>query len=248
MKFFKYLAWMATTLICSLGARASTSEVLVGVYDLPPHIIIPAQGTPQGAAPQFLNKYVFQKSPLKVHWVAAHFARTMIDLENGRLDMVLLVAKTSERENKYIFSESPLYQTPSGIVVKKDSKIQKIQSLHDLQGLSLGHDLGSIVPDYFKETGVKFHFVSGQDYFKRNLRLLRSGRIDGFFVPTFSHGLYKLKKDHLLSEFSILEIPAKPLKLYIIFGKKTDPQLIKAVNTALKNHGDQYLKMLHQLL
>lgn len=239
---------LVMTLLFSFAARASISEALVGVYDLPPHIILTSEGTPQGAAPQFLNKYVFQKSTLKVRWVSAHFARLMVDLENGRLDMILLVGKTPDRSKKYIFSQLALFQTHSGIVVKKNSKIQKIQSLQDLHGLSLGHDLGSIVPDYFKGTGVQFHFVSGQDYFNRNLSLLRSGRIDGFFVPTFSHGLYKLKKDHLLSEFSILEIPAPPLSLYVIFSKKTDPQIIKTVDTALKNHGDQYVKILNPLL
>ncbi|WP_413612988.1 substrate-binding periplasmic protein [Bdellovibrio sp. HCB-110] len=247
MMKFKSLACAALILGFCVDTFAAVENVSVGIYDLPPHMIIAKDNTPHGAVPEFFQKYVFKDPSLSVRWNPAQFSRIMVDLENGRLDMAVLVAKNSDRERKFIFSNTPLYKTRSGIVVKKNGKLQKIESIHSLNGLQLGHDLGSIVPTYFKNSGVQFQFVSGEDYFSRTLSLLRSGRIDGFFVPTWSHGAYQLKKSKLSSEFSILEIPSGALDLYVVFGKKTDAKVIQTVNVALKNHHQKYLKILSQV-
>ncbi|MNL42832.1 Bacterial extracellular solute-binding protein, family 3 [compost metagenome] len=117
----------------------------------------------------------------------------------------------------------------------------RLESLEPLRGLKLGHDLGSIVPDYFKDSGVKFYFLSGEDYFRRNLQLLKSGRVDGVFVPTWSHANYELQNS---PEFSILEIPAGSLDLYIVFRKGLNPDFVKYVNKVLKAQKSEYLKSL----
>lgn len=234
--------------ICaSVASFAATNDVSVGVYHLPPHMIVESSDSPQGAVPRFLQKYVFNDSPYSAQWHPANFSRILVDLERGRIDMAILVAKNPERAKKFIFSERPLYETRSGIVVKRDSKIKRIQTISDLHGLTLGHDLGSIVPSYFEKSGVNFQFISGENYFDRTLSLLRSGRIDGFFVPTWSHGSFELKKNNLLSEFSILEIPSTSLNLYIAFNAKTDKKIIAAVDKALRKHRTEYLKILGQV-
>lgn len=244
---FKSIALAALIFGFSADTFAVVENVSVGIYDLPPHMIISKDNNPSGAVPKFFQKYVFKDPNLRVRWSPAQFSRIMVNLENGRLDMAILVAKNSDREQKFIFSNTPLYKTRSGIVVKKNGKLQKIESINSLHGLQLGHDLGSIVPAYFKDSGVQFQFVSGEDYFSRTLSLLRAGRIDGFFVPTWSHGAYQLKKAHLTAEFSILEIPSGTLDLYVVFRKKVDAKVIHSVNMALKNHGQKYLKILSQV-
>lgn len=247
MMEFKSLACAALILGFCVDTFAAVENVSVGIYDLPPHMIIAKDNTPHGAVPEFFQKYIFKDQNLRAQWNPAQFSRIMVDLENGRLDMAILVAKNSDREKKFTFSSMPLYKTRSGIVVKKNGKLQKIESINSLHGLQLGHDLGSIVPAYFKDSGVQFQFVSGEDYFSRTLSLLRSGRIDGFFVPTWSHGAYQLKKANLTSEFSILEIPSGALDLYVVFGKTANAKVIQSVNLALKNHRQKYLKILSQV-
>lgn len=233
-------------IIFAVGCYSQAGLALsVGIYELPPHMII-SDGTPQGAIPEFFNKYVFTDSTYKVQWNPAQFARIMADLEYGRLDMAILVAKTKERTQKFLYSEQSLYRTRSGVIVRKDNKLQRIESLHSLNGMLLGHDLGSVVPNYFRDLKVRFNYVSGENYFRRNLSLVRAGRIDGYFVPTWSHGAYELKKGQFLSEFSILEIPAEPLDLYIVFSKNMDPQLIQSINMAINKHRANYTKILSE--
>ncbi|MFS4457642.1 substrate-binding periplasmic protein [Bdellovibrio sp. HCB2-146] len=224
--------------------RAVANAVSVGIYELPPHMMRAGEQPPQGLVPEFLFNRVFKPNKIEVRWSQAHFARILVDLQAGRLDMAVLVAKNKEREKKYVYSDVPLLKNQSGIVVDKNSKLKKIKSIKDLKGLRLGHDWGSIVPDYFEKSGANFLFISGEDYFHRGLYLLKSKRVDGFFVPTWSHGFYVLGQEHLKDKFLILPIPDSALDLYIIFNKNLDKNIIRIVNEALKAHASEYQKLL----
>lgn len=236
----KKLILFLITIVTVSEAFANSTEISVALYDLPPHVI--AEGKePQGSIPEFLNKFIFNDSSWKPRWRVNQFSRIIKDLESDRVDMAVLVAKTPEREGLVEFSEVPIYKTRSGIIVKKDSKLTRIDSLEPLRGMKLGHDLGSVVPQYFKESGVDFVFLSGEDYFKRNLQLLRAGRVDGVFAPTWSHASYELRGS---SEFTILEVPEGALDLYVVFRKNLNPEFVKYVNKILKTQKSEYLKTL----
>lgn len=223
---------------------AVAGAVSVGIYELPPHMMRAGDKPPEGLVPEFLLNRVLKPNKLEVRWSQAHFARILVDVQAGRLDMAVLVAKNKEREKKFLYSEVPLLKNQSGVVVAKNSKLQKINSIKDLKGLKLGHDWGSIVPDYFDDSGANFLFISGEDYFHRGLHLLKSNRVDGFFVPTWSHGSYVLGQEHLKDKFTILPIPDSALDLYIIFNKNLDKNIVRLVNEALKAHASEYQKLL----
>ncbi|MNJ93391.1 Bacterial extracellular solute-binding protein, family 3 [compost metagenome] len=220
--------------------HAVGKEISIALYDLPPHMHMGPKG-PQGAIPEFMNKYVFVGSSWKPRWRVNQFARIMKDLENGRVDMAVMVAKTTEREHLFEYSALPLYQTHSGVIVKKDFKVNRLDSLEPLRGMKLGHDLASIVPSYFKGAGVNFYFISGENYFRRNLQLLKSGRVDGIFVPTWSHATFELQNN---TDFTILELPEGALDLYIVFKKNINPEFSQYVNKVLKTQKSEYLKIL----
>gem|GEM_PF-4829947 len=217
---------------------AEAKPLAIGIYDLPPHMILSASQPPRGAIIDYLKSSVFVGLGFEIQWHPSVFSRTIKDLEESRIDMAVFVAKTPEREKVFSYSQLPIFTTQSGLVVAKDFKLRQIKKLEELKGLKLGHDLGSVVPASLQ--GVHFEFVSGEDYFLRNLNLLSSGRTQGFFVPTWSNGLYQLESLNADKKFMILQLPTKPLDLYIVYRHGLSKDVIRIVDSAVKRTRKEY--------
>lgn len=234
------LCLLIPILFFSLTGFAAPKQVTVAFYEMAPHMY--SDKTEYlGAVPEFLNKNIFAQTEWKIKWKPYQFSRVLKDLEMGRVDMAVLLVKNEERQKLFNFSELPLYQSQSAIVVKKESKLTKLANLDPLKGLHLVHNLGMVVPAYFNPLGINFEYVSGEKSFDRGLRILRSGRVDGFFVPLMSEAVYHLQKK---DEFRILQIPRPAFDLYIAFRKGLSADLIAKVNAEMKAHRVEYQTLL----
>jgi ABC-type amino acid transport substrate-binding protein len=236
--------WWSFCLVFSVLSFAQAKTISVGIYDLPPHMIVSEMRSPKGAVIDFVKDQLFAGTSYQVVWQPSAFARTIKDVELSRLDMAAFVAKTADREKYLAYSAYPLYTTTSGLVVKKDFPIKTVKSMKELSGMTIGHDLGSIVPKCFQGIDVQFEFVSGEQYFTRNLSLLRSGRTQGFFVPTWTNGLYQLEKLGVDKEFVILNLPTEPMDLYVVFRKDAPKALRDIVDNFLKKNRQWYADQL----
>lgn len=243
MKTWLFLYPLLMALFCGV-ASANTKSVTIGIYDLPPHMILSSQQAPRGAVVDFLKEQVFSGTNLVLEWHPSVFSRTLKDLEQSRIDMAVFVAKTPEREKAFSYSQYPIFTTRSGLVVNKSFKLKQVKDLSELRGLRLGHDLGSIVPQDLTNKAIRFEFVSGEEYFPRNLHLLRGSRTQGFFVPTWSNGLYQLEVLGVDKEFSIIALPTQPLDLYVVYRKGFSKEVIELVDSAVKKKHAQYLEHL----
>ena len=68
---------------------AHAHALVIGVYELSPHIVADAQKDPTGAVVDFVQDVLVKSGEFPVvEWRVANFARTLRDLEVGKLDMV----------------------------------------------------------------------------------------------------------------------------------------------------------------
>lgn len=216
----------------------------ISIYDFSPHMIkIGNEATPQGPAISFIEDSL-RKKPIQ--WNHSPFSRVMQDLENGKSDVGLLIAKTPEREKKLRFSKTPLFKTSSAIIVPSNSPLAKAKSLKNFSGLTLGHSQDSVRPEFLHNYNIKIDALSGEKVIERNLHRLRSGRLDGIFVPTASNGQAVLKQLKMEKEFSVFIIPETTLDLYVAFRKDIDDEVFKKVNEYLRAHREQYARLLQQ--
>lgn len=238
------MKWFAG-LICSLFWHSSWALV-VGVYALPPHVIVEDGKAPTGAVMDFSKEVLERQGGVgPIEWRVANFARCLRELEAGQMDVVFLVAKNAQREKLFRYSSTPLFQTRSAVVVLKSSRLNRVDSIDQLRGLTLGHANASIVPAYFEGLDVNFQPIPGDDYFHRGLKMLELGRFDAYYAPTLSNAQYLIKRLGDTDRFNVLPLPGDELGLYVVFSKTLDEKTVAKIDALLRASAPRYRDILN---
>ncbi len=231
--------WMAMWWVPSAWA------LVVGVYELSPHVIVEERKEPAGAVVDFVNEVVVRHGGMgAIEWRVANFARCLRELENGQMDMVFLVAKNPQREKLFRYASTPLFLTRSAVVVRKSHPLSRVGAMEQLRGLTLGHAHASIIPAYFDGLDIRFQSIAGDDYFNRGLKMLELGRHDAYYAPTVSNAQYLVKRMGGTQQFNVLELPGDALGLYVVFSKTMDENMYSRMDTLLRDNVARYRDLL----
>lgn len=219
--------------------------LVIGVYELPPHMVVDGQPEVSGAVVDFV-KEVIPASPEwgPVELRASNFARNLRALEAGQIDMVVMVAKNAQREKLFRYASAPLFLTRSGVVVLKSRQWSRLDALEQLRGFKVGHANGSIVPAYFQNLGIEFQPISGDEYFNRGLKMVELGRHDAYFAPTLTNAQYLLQRVEGGAQFTVLPLPVEPLGLYVVFSKTMNEKAVLKLDALISNNAARYKELL----
>lgn len=160
--------------------------------------------------------------------------RIQSDLEKGIIDVHFGLRKTEDREKKYLFGES-LYSVGYRVVVRKSDSIE-IETLEDIKKLGAKgivlSNFGTGTTDYL-ENQVKLTVDDGGKTTEANLIKLESNR--GRFFIYYNLGLfYELQKSKLKNKIRILPKTFDSYEHYVVFYKKTSPEIIEKINNSIK--------------
>jgi ABC-type amino acid transport substrate-binding protein len=208
-------------------ARASEEKITIeiGYYSLPPHAML-EEGVASGTAVRYLSESVFPRTKYKLIWKFYPFARVLEELKQNSLDAGILIAKTEERAKLFRFPQKYLYETKSGLIMRNDDMMTRIETLDQLKGMILGHVTNSVRPIQLSQSGVIFEDLSGSDTFTRNITKLTRKRINAIYVPTLSHGMYQLNERPNVEGLHIAKLPIDGYKLYTVFRRDIDQAII----------------------
>lgn len=219
--------------------------LVIGVYELSPHIVADAQKEPSGAVVDFVQEILVKSAEFPVvEWRVANFARTLRELEVGQIDMVFMVARNEPRQKLFRYSSQPLFDTRSAVVVSKTGKLATVSSLEQLRRMRVGHAHGSIVPDYLKALDVDLYDIPGDDYFARGLKMVELQRLDAYFAPTLSNAQYLFKKYQGADALSVQALPVEPLSLYVVFSKTMDEKTFTRLDALISGQAARYRVLL----
>jgi ABC-type amino acid transport substrate-binding protein len=234
-------------LFISGPAFAQKKELRVATYVLPPHVFLDkSDAKPVGATIDFFNQHMNSQNKYDIKWIVMPFARFLIDMENQKADVGLMLAKSPAREKLLRYPSQSIYTTSSGVIVSKSFKLKELKSLQDLKGMTLGHSQASITPVALREAGIKFDYLSGDDVILRNIERVRLKRIDGVFVPTYSNAEYVLSLAKNAHEMRLLKIPENTLDLYIVFRKDLDQETFDYLSEQISKHRASYLQLVQK--
>lgn len=219
--------------------------LVIGVYELPPHMVVDGQKEPSGAVVDFARE-VFTKGTefLPLEWRGTNFARSLRELEAGQIDVVFMVAKNEQRSKLFRYSASPFFETRSALVLPKNSRLLPLTSLEQLRGIQIGHANASIVPDYLKALGVEMQPIAGDDYFFRGLKMLELKRFDAYFAPTLTNVQYAIKKYESADALTVQPLPVEALPLYVVFSKSLDEKTYQHLDSLISAHQGRYKALL----
>lgn len=201
----------------------------------PPHVNDAESGTPSGAGPAFMIKYVFpglkKKFNLDVEWKGSPFKRELRDLEVGNIDMLFFVLKTPEREKIYNYSAEPFISELPGMIVAKDFHKGKASvSIKEFAGKTVGQMAGAVVPEEFVQQKMKVIVLSGEDLSQRLTNLVETHRIDGVFVHLSSITQDIVERNKFTRLKNVLVQDMQPFKVWIAYNKKLAPEIRQEID------------------
>ncbi len=221
------------------------SALVIGVYELSPHMVVDGQREPSGAVVDFAREVLGKNEEFgPLEWRASNFARTLHELEAGRLDMVFMVAKNEQRSRIFRYSKSPLFETRSALVTLRGLPPAEFTSLEQLKGMRIGHATGSIIPEYFKGLDIEFANLSGEDYFQRGLKMVQHKRHNAYFAPTLTNAQYLIKRMDTANLFTVQALPVDMLGLYVVYGKALDEKMVARIDAQLMANLGRYKALL----
>ena len=221
------------------------SALVIGVYELSPHMVVAGQREPSGAVVEFAREVLGKNEEFgPLEWRASNFARTLHELEAVRLDMVFMGAKNEQRSRIFWYSKLPLFETRSALVTLKGMPPGDLTSLDQLQGMRIGHANGSIIPEYFKLLDIEFENLSGEDYFQRGLKMVQHKRHNAYFAPTLTKAQYLIKRMDTTDLFTVQALPVDMLGLYVVYGKALDEKVVARIDAQLMANLGRYKTLL----
>ena len=215
------LGWIC---ICPPAGGATSVDatvVRVGAYENRPKIYTNAQGVIVGIFPDILDTIAF-KEGWRLEYVFGTWRQCLQRLEHNEIDVMVDVAFSLERQEKYIFSEETVFVNWGTVYTRQDVAIN---FLPDLGGKTVAVMKGSIHTDGadgIKQLASKFDFglkYIEVDNYDDVLRMIHSGAADAGVVNRLYGALaekrYNVKKTSLVFN---------PVQLKFAYPKNATPK------------------------
>ncbi len=209
-------------LLVLLAPAALARELLACGHPSYPPVSWHSQGELVGLAPQVVEQ-LFGELGHEVRVLAlGNWKRCLLEVKQGRVDIVVAAYRTREREAWMGYSEAALVADPILLFTRRDKPI-RFRDWDDLRGLTVGLLLGDSFGerfDRFAEQHLNIEWVSSGE---QNFIKLAQGRID--FMPV---GLYswKLQNRRFGYDQVIVQQPGELVTEHYHIGVRRDPALL----------------------
>ncbi len=156
---------------------------------------------------------VAEENQWEVEYIYDSFDKTINNLESGKIDIVLGIAWSKERANKYIFNKETVFVNWGQIY---GNKHEKIDALTDLTGKKIGVQKGDIhyigeegIKNTLKEFSLAVEYVEYEDKLDI-LKDLDEGNIDACVINRTFGSMIE-------SDYDIIRTPIQlnPIKMHI---------------------------------
>jgi len=144
---------------CAYSRPRQQVVVRVGVYEDYPFIFTSGQNKVQGIYADIL-RFIAAHEGLKLEYVKGTFEEGLKRLESGSIDVMTSIAYSPERAERFDFNNKAVF-TNWGILYKRTGL--NVDSILDLEGLTVAIEAGDIYGQYFKglvgQFGIKCRFI-----------------------------------------------------------------------------------------
>ena len=194
--------------------------VRIGVLQQQGYATKNEDGTYTGADVEYIYK-IAQYANFKIEIQLFESTTEAINaLDNGEIDGMCNVIKTSDREEKYLFTEHEIGRQPLGIFVRKDDDRYSYQDLDEISNMKIGAEQASKVQDSFKDWCLQHGYQNNVTQYSSLYEIEKA--MDAKEIDAFVYGSSLMNGYRTLGTFS-------PQPYYIAMLKK---------NTAVKNKID----------
>jgi polar amino acid transport system substrate-binding protein len=179
------------------------------------------------------------KLDCQVKFVKMPWARSIVELENGRVDILDGAYKTAQRQRFAWYSDFVSDSYSVLFMRKKDFKKHPISSLQDItkHQLRIGTQFSAVYSDEFNQLLADKNFATliHPNTSRTALwNMLKIGRIDGF-ISELSQGQNELESINLTTQIGPTDFVVSTQPMHYIFSKKSiNVDFVKAVDRELR--------------
>lgn len=213
---------------------ANAQDFAVGYFELPPHAMRATPSQPQGVAIEYFQRIAERMGLEHVTFSQYPLPRLLKMLEEGHLQMILIMGKTAEREARFIYPANPMLTTSPVLALLKQHPLQHVQTIEDLLPLKIGVWQDGYFSPLLRNKQLHLVSLSGDQVVLKGLRMTVAGRIDGFYFPDIYSAQSEAAKYGMLEQLKILPLPEQKVELYSVFSKASAAANAHAYEQALR--------------
>ena len=232
--FIRIFIWAFIIFLSLTQPTLATEQIRVGVYDNPPKVFTTPDGFSTGLYPQLLNSVADERG-WSIEYVNGTWQECLDRLKAGKIDLVVDIAKTSEREKIFDFTTEPVV-TNWGVVYAR--KQFPINSFQDMKNKSIAVVKGSVhtdglhgIRDLMSKFNIPCRFVEVDSY-RHALMLVDAAQVDGCVVNRLFGTLYA-------SDYDISPTPIMFGPRVLLFagqkGTERSKRLLRQIDQSLKH-------------
>ncbi len=203
-------------------------SIKVGVYENYPLVFFEKTGSVQGFFVDLLEN-IARRKQWDIFYQKDTYSNLLKKLDKNEIDLIIAVPGTKDLRMKYQYSGNPVF-TNWGVLYTQ--KIQKINSVQDIQGKIVGVLQDDVYQEEFVKMLEKFSISCQFKYFvdcDKMLKELDKKKIDLAVV----NRLYGLSQEKDLS-IKQTDIIFSPMEMYFIANKNKNAELLNTIDEQLE--------------
>lgn len=220
-------------LVLSSTPPVCAKPLRVGYFKVAPHAMPGPQDKPVGIAVEYFKLIAREMQLTDIDFILLPLNRLLIELENNRIDMALLLARNAERAAKLVYPAEAFCVTKPSIAVNASNALQKIISVEDLLPLSFHETPGNYRADTMRDQRLQIEPLAGNNFTRRCYGMILAERIDACYQPDHYPIQFEATREEFASKIRILYLPDAPIGLYSVFSKAGAGIHLKAYEAAL---------------
>ncbi|MFV0347132.1 MAG: substrate-binding periplasmic protein, partial [Halodesulfovibrio sp.] len=166
------------------GPEQKPSVLRVGYFLTPPHAYVLPSGQAAGAAVDLLTKHIAPLMGMPIELVGPFpFARLIHDFDSRKLDGILVLSRTPEREHIFQYPARPFWQLTASLAVLENHPLKEYTPATSLKRMRIGSIVGVWTPKELLASGARFDPTTGDFATLLNLQKLINGRVEAVYCP-----------------------------------------------------------------
>lgn len=123
---------LLAVLTVTAPAASAVDTVRVGIYSNPPKVFLTEDGEPSGLWPE-LTRLIAEQEGWEIEWVHGSWDQSLTRLHDNRIDVMVDVALTEARRERFIFGEETVHVSWSEVHTRPGTRVETIPDLADMR-------------------------------------------------------------------------------------------------------------------
>ncbi|MBU0912487.1 MAG: transporter substrate-binding domain-containing protein [Gammaproteobacteria bacterium] len=186
---------------------------------------------------------------VEVQYQAMPLSRLLKRLTNNELDAALILAKSAERQQLFIYPQQAFFITQGALTIRK-SIPSDLNAFLKNQNYSVALSQQGYQSEQLSRFAGRFVMLSGDNVSVRAAEMLEKGRLDAFYEPDIYSLRHSIQRNAFGSELYILELPKDQVPLYTVFSRQGAEKYLQSYQQALQQQTKElgYIDYLTQWL